>query len=101
MSLEFPRGEGHSFSPFFFLKCQNPACVREQPLVLSRTCAPVKILSALPGEWCNGSTADSGSACLGSNPSSPACPINSLFCLNTHNSNTLKNYPSGVSFLAS
>jgi hypothetical protein len=23
------------------------------------------------GEWCNGSTADSGSACLGSNPSSP------------------------------
>src|SRR5947209_6135914 len=24
------------------------------------------------GEWCNGSTADSGSACLGSNPSSPA-----------------------------
>src|SRR5262249_16963781 len=26
----------------------------------------------LNGEWCNGSTADSGSACLGSNPSSPA-----------------------------
>src|SRR5262249_22693053 len=26
----------------------------------------------LYGEWCNGSTADSGSACLGSNPSSPA-----------------------------
>src|ERR1700752_5075141 len=24
------------------------------------------------GEWCNGSTADSDSACLGSNPSSPA-----------------------------
>ena len=24
------------------------------------------------GEWCNGSTADSGSASLGSNPSSPA-----------------------------
>ena len=24
------------------------------------------------GEWCNGSTADSGSVCLGSNPSSPA-----------------------------
>jgi hypothetical protein len=30
------------------------------------------------GEWCNGSTADSGSACLGSNPSSPA-PFQATF----------------------
>jgi len=26
------------------------------------------------GEWCNGSTTDSDSVCLGSNPSSPAIP---------------------------
>src|SRR5689334_24599136 len=31
---------------------------------------PLKYSGTL-GEWCNGSTADSGSACLGSNPSSP------------------------------
>src|SRR5262249_42941291 len=39
----------------------------EMNLCCPRTCAPPQI-----GEWCNGSTADSGSACLGSNPSSPA-----------------------------
>src|SRR5438309_6255463 len=31
-----------------------------------------RVKSGGDGEWCNGSTADSGSACLGSNPSSPA-----------------------------
>ena len=30
-----------------------------------------RVKSGGDGEWCNGSTADSGSACLGSNPSSP------------------------------
>jgi hypothetical protein len=30
------------------------------------------------GEWCNGSTTDSDSVCLGSNPSSPASVINDL-----------------------
>ena len=34
--------------------------------------AAVELRTKHFGEWCNGSTADSGSACLGSNPSSPA-----------------------------
>jgi hypothetical protein len=29
-------------------------------------------ISHFDGEWCNGSTTDSDSVCLGSNPSSPA-----------------------------
>ena len=31
-------------------------------------------ISGYFGEWCNGSTTDSDSVCLGSNPSSPANP---------------------------
>src|SRR5689334_14784956 len=37
---------------------------------------PLKYSGTL-GEWCNGSTADSGSACLGSNPSSPVLTLSS------------------------
>ena len=32
------------------------------------------VISIAYGEWCNGSTTDSDSVCLGSNPSSPASP---------------------------
>jgi hypothetical protein len=32
-------------------------------------------IKRLIGEWCNGSTTDSDSVCLGSNPSSPAIQI--------------------------
>ena len=50
----------------------------ELPLVLSGTRLPVGVAwgiilaSTSTGGWCNGSTADSDSACLGSNPSPPA-----------------------------
>src|SRR5437762_10656956 len=41
------------------------------PLILTLFSSPPNLKKSF-GEWCNGSTADSGSACLGSNPSSPA-----------------------------
>ena len=36
------------------------------------------VVSMVYGEWCNGSTTDSDSVCLGSNPSSPASKIKDL-----------------------
>ena len=42
-----------------------------RPLILTLFSSPPNLKKPI-GEWCNGSTADSGSACLGSNPSSPA-----------------------------
>src|SRR5437899_2375093 len=42
-----------------------------RPLILTLFSSPPNLKKSF-GEWCNGSTADSGSACLGSNPSSPA-----------------------------
>src|SRR5271165_6027234 len=52
---------------------QPDALVRSRAQLLrreTRTHSPTRQRHG--GEWCNGSTADSGSACLGSNPSSPA-----------------------------
>jgi hypothetical protein len=38
----------------------------------------IEIAQESIGEWCNGSTTDSDSVCLGSNPGSPASKINNL-----------------------
>ena len=47
--------------------CQQKNCLT--PLFLSAIISPA---AKADGEWCNGSTYDSDSYCLGSNPSSPA-----------------------------
>src|SRR5438132_8045122 len=58
-----------------------PSCLNQSP--------PLKYPGS-NGEWCNGSTADSGSACLGSNPSSP------VFLLNDISSDRLQIEPSAT-----
>ena len=70
------RTRPRTFGPLYH-RCQTPDL--ENSLAILENFRKKRCqISYFGGEWCNGSTTDSDSVCLGSNPSSPASKINYL-----------------------